>query len=217
MKNILITRSQDNSQELARLLGKKGFRVFFEPLFTVEKISAEEVLQKISAPISAIIITSTNACFALQNSKIGKETKIFTVGPKTAAELRRVGFQNIIVSPRNSAESLLDLVAKESGQILYFRGSVISFDFAQKLKNVRDIIVYRTHEVENFSIDFKKITYDEVMIFSKNSCEIFHNLISRHNLLEYFSESQIICFSQQILEKARELGFKKTGLQKLLP
>lgn len=217
MKNILITRSQDNSQELARLLGKKGFRVFFEPLFTVEKISAEEVLQKISAPISAIIITSANACFALQNSKIGKETKIFTVGPKTAAELRRVGFQNIIVSPRNSAESLLDLVAKESGQILYFRGSVISFDFAQKLKNVRDIIVYRTHEVENFSIDFKKITYDEVMIFSKNSCEIFHNLISRHNLLEYFSESQIICFSQQILEKARELGFKKTGLQKLLP
>lgn len=205
MKSALVTRTKNSSAEIIKFLEDRGFHVFCEPLFTVEKL----VAKKISTPFSAAIITSSNACLTLENSGVSKETKIFTVGEKTAQELKRCGFQNIILSPRNSAESLFDLVAEESGQILYFRGAMISFDFAAKLKNVEEILAYKTHEVANFSTDFKKIPYDQVLIFSKNSCEIFHKLITRHNLLEYFANSQILCLSQQILERAKELGFKK--------
>lgn len=205
MRNILVTRSPSASAEIARLLENQGFYVSCEPLFTVEKLAVE----KISSPISAVIVTSLNACFALENSGISKEIKIFTVGKKTAQELERIGFKNIILSPQNSAESLFDLVKEESGPILYFRGSIISFDFAAKLKNIREILAYKTHEVENFSANFKKISYDEVLIFSKNSLEIFHKLIARHNLLEYFASAQILCLSDQILDSAKKYGFKK--------
>jgi uroporphyrinogen-III synthase len=205
MKNILITRSFIASAEIIRLLESQEFQIFCEPLFTVEKLAVE----KISAPISAIIVTSINACFALDNSGIDRETKIFTTGKKTAQELRRIGFKNIILSPRNSAESLFDLVAQEPGQILYFRGSIISLDFAAKLENVRDILAYKTHEVENFSTDFKKIPYDEVLIFSKNSLKIFYKLIAKYNLLEYFASAQIVCLSEQILDLAKKFRFKK--------
>ncbi len=214
MKNILVTRLEENSIELSNRLRTEGYQVFFEPLFTIEKLPTKKIIEEISRPISAVIITSGNAISALENSKIGKETKIFTVGTKTAKILERIGFQNVVVSPKNSAESLFDFIANEPGQILYLRGSVISFDFAQKLKNVREILTYKTHEVENFSANFAKIYYDEVMIFSKNSCEIFHKLISRHNLLEYFSNSKILCLSPQILEKAKNLGFKNLELSK---
>ncbi len=206
MKNVLITRSPSASAEIAQLLANQEFQIFCEPLFTVEKLAVEKVF----TPISAAIVTSLNACLALENSGISKKTKILTVGKKTAQELERIGFKNIILSPQNSAESLFDLAAQESGQILYFRGSVISFDFAAKLKNVRDILAYKTHEAENFSADFKKISYDEVLIFSKNSLEIFHKLITRHNLLEYFASSQILCLSDQILDCAKKFRFKKT-------
>lgn len=211
MKNVLITRSKSSSDEVLQSFKKDECRFFFEPLFDVKKLPTE----KISEKISAVIITSANACFALENSKIGKETKIFTVGVKTANELKKIGFQNIIISPNNSAASLFNQIAEESGQILYFRGSIISFNFAEKLKNIRDILAYETRAVKNFSADFKKIPYDEVIIFSKNSCEIFRNLISQHNLLEYFSHSQIICPSEQILKKARELGFKQSHFRQI--
>jgi len=213
MKNILITRSQFNPQAIPHDFTKDDYRFFFEPLFTIEKLPIE----KISEKVSAVIITSANACFALEDSKIGKATKIFTVGAKTADRIKKIGFQNVVISPNNSAASLLDFLKKEPGQILYFRGSKISFDFAAKLKNLREIIAYKTHAVENFSADFKKIPYDEVIIFSKNSCEIFCDLISRHNLLEYFSRSQIICPSDEILKKARELGFEKSHFRKIFP
>lgn len=213
MKNLLITRAESSSRQLLRTFDEEDCNFFFEPLFTVEKLPIE----KISDEFSAAIITSANACFALEDSKIGKEIKIFTVGIKTADELKKLGFQNIVISPENSAASLFDLIAKESGKLLYFRGSEISFDFAKKLKNLREIIAYKTHAVENFSADFKKIPYDEVIIFSKNSCEIFCDLISRHNLLEYFSSSQIICPSDEILKKARELGFEKSHFRKIFP
>ncbi|MBM3579512.1 MAG: uroporphyrinogen-III synthase [Alphaproteobacteria bacterium] len=200
MKNILVTRLAPASRANAK--------IFYEPLFTVEQL----VVERISEPISAAIVTSANACFALEESRIAKGTKIFTVGEKTAAKLRRTGFQNIILSPQNSAESLQDLIADEPGLILYFRGSTISFDFAKLFPNIRDVFVYKTHEIKNFSTYFQKIPYDEVLIFSKRSCEIFHQVITRNNLLEYFSNSQILCLSQKILERARELGFKKIGI-----
>lgn len=206
MKNVLITRSAIVSTDVIQSLENGGFNVFCEPLFTVEKLP----VQKISSPISAIIVTSLNACFAL--NEIAKETKIFTVGKKTAQELERLGFQNIILSPRNSAESLFDLIAKETGRVLYLRGSVISFDFAAKLRNVEEILVYKTHEMENFSANFKHIPYDEVLIFSKNSLEIFSNLVTKHNLLEYFAGSRILCLSEQILDFAKKFPFKKLGV-----
>lgn len=205
MKNILITRSPNHCKKLVAKFSAQRFRVFCEPLFEVENIT----LEKITKPTAAVIITSSNAISALLDSALNKTTKIFTVGPNTATKLRKCGFENIVTSPNFSAESLFELVKEETGPILYFRGSIISFDFAAKLKNIHEIIAYKIHELEKFSPDFKKIPYDKVLIFSKNSCEIFNKLIRRHNLLEYFANAQILCPSQQILEKAKELGFNR--------
>jgi uroporphyrinogen-III synthase len=208
MKNILITRDETASAALLARLDAKNYRYFFEPLFSVKNLP----IKKPEIDFSAIIITSANACFALQKIGANKEIKIFTVGKHTAKKLNRAGFNNVVISKNNSAESLLDSLILENGKFLYLRGLAISFDFKKHLKNVFEIIAYETIEIENFSAKFAKISYDEVYIFSQNSCRIFHQIISRNNLLEYFASAQILCLSPQIAEYAKNLGFAKIDI-----
>lgn len=216
MKNVLITRQKERAHDLQKMLEDNGFVTFVEPLFTIERLKIEK---KVFA--KAAIITSSNACSAIANSGLSSDIKIFTVGEKTAKSLQQSGFKNVIISPRNSAESLCDKLAGETGNILYFHGSIISFDFAKKFSNVKNILAYRTRAVENFSPELirfaQKNIFDQVLIFSQNSAEIFFALVSKYNLLEYFSDSQILCLSNKILHKCKSLGFKNVADFKAIP
>lgn len=210
--NILITRPKEQARNLSSFLLAQGFSTFIEPIFSVEKLP----IPKITKAFSSVIISSINACEALESIGFDMHTKIFVVGKKTEKELQDFGFLNIVVSPENSARSLEELVLKEEGEVLYLRGEMVSFDFAKKFKNITEIIVYKIHAKENFSAEFlefaKTNSCDEVLIFSSNSAEIFFNLAIKHNLLEYFSDSQIFCFSEKIQKRIAELGFKKTAI-----
>lgn len=218
MKNILITRPKEQGKEIADLLEWQGFATFIEPLFSVEKTLLK---QKFSKQISAIIITSANACENIINSDFPKNIKIFAVGKKTAQKLIEAGFENIVFPKTNSAIALKNLIAKthkdKTGLILYFHGSIMSLDFAKALEKydlkVQNICAYETHEMKNFSAEFlkfaKKNPCNQVLIFSQNSAKIFFNLAKKHNLLEYFSHSQILCLSDKILRSVKKFGFKK--------
>lgn len=223
MKNILITRAKDRSHDMVRTLESEGFSTFLEPLFTVKNIfiAKEEFLQ-----ISAIIVTSYNACDALIKFDLPKKTKIFVVGDRTAQKISEFGFTNIIISAENSAASLKDLIIKsdldKSGLILYFHGPIISLDFAEELKDfdfrVKKILSYQLEEVSTFSselLDFsKKASFDEVLLFSQNSAKIFLKLAKHHNLLEFFTKSKLLCFSEKILSEVRSLGFANSAIFK---
>ncbi len=216
MTNVLITRSYKNSFELNKTLSADGFKIFCEPLFKVKKLGDV----KFNNNFSAVIISSSNACDAVINSGFSKDIKIFSVGKKTAQNLSLAGFYNISIAPNNSAESLKNMIIKEGNRdakILYLHGSIVTLDFAEELaKNdfkVEKILVYETQENSCFSWELLEKTksdkFDQILIFSKNSARIFFKLATKHNLLEYFLESQILCFSKEILDEAKNLGFKK--------
>lgn len=210
MKTVLITRPKNQSQEIVQLFENEGYKSFIEPLFSVTKIDVRKNFSptKVSQ-ISAIIITSSNACFSLIDCEFPKNIKIFTVGKMTAQKLAKAGFYNII--SKNSAEELKNFIVEnhqdKSKPILYFHGSVISLDFAQELKKsalkVEKILSYQTHEMENFSSEFLEFvgenSFEQILLFSQNSAKIFLKLAKQHNLLEYFAASQIVCLSEKIL------------------
>jgi len=213
MKNILLTRPHKDSCELAELLKKDGFSAFIEPLFSVKKIALNK---KSDSKTSAAIITSANACEAVIDFGFNKNIKIFSVGKKTTQKLFDAGFNNITTSPQNSAKSLKDLIEKEKhDKILYFHGSVITLDFAKELKNVEKILAYETFPTKNFSPEFLKISqeksFDQVLLFSQNSAQTFCKLASKHNLLEYFAASQILCLSEKILCDVKKFGFTNSS------
>jgi len=208
MKRILITRPKNQARELVKFLEEQKIKTFVEPLFVVE----ESEIKKISDEFSAVIITSINACHALLKSGVSKEIKIFTIGKKTAQKIQENGFKNIILSPENSVNSLMDLIKENQGRILYLRGEKISLDLAKEFKNISEIIVYKICENKFFSpqlLEFcQKNSFDEILLFSQNSAEIFYKLAKKHNLLEYFQGCQIVCLSEKILDNVSKFGFK---------
>lgn len=219
MKNILLTRTHEHSHELAELLKKEGFSTFIEPLFSVKKIT---ISQKNNSQIPAVIITSANSCDAVIDFGFDKNVKIFSVGKKTTQKLITAGFTNIVTAPESSAESLKQLIIQttdKSSEILYFHGSIITLDFQSELAQfnlkVQKILAYETLAAENFSPEFLQIsrqkTFDHVLLFSQNSAQIFFKLATRHNLLEYFAASQILCLSEKILTDVKNFGFTNSA------
>jgi uroporphyrinogen-III synthase len=226
MKNILITRQKKRSQKMLQLLEDQGFEVFAEPLFSVKKILPKKAFLK---QPSALIITSSNACGALEKSGISKDVKIFCVGKTTAEKLAALGFEKVVFPKKENALFLKDLIVEtyktKSEPLLYFQGAITSFDFKKELKKfgfeVENILSYETKEKQNFSLKLqnfcKKNNFDQILIFSQNSLRIFLKLAAKHNMLEYFKASQILCLSEKILLEVKKLGFQNSATFNQLP
>lgn len=229
MKNALIARTKNQAQGMANFLQHQGFNTFVEPLFTIEKLAVRKFSAQEINSISAAIITSSNASCALIDSNLPKNMKIFSVGKKSAEKLLKNGFKNISFPDEKCAEALLDLIIKaypnKQKRMLYFHGSLISLDFKKELESlgfkVKKIPSYTTQEIDNFSdnlLNFsQKKFFDFVLIFSSNSAKIFYKLAKKHNLLEYFGSTQILCLSGKILSKLKEFGFKNSATFSEIP
>ncbi|MCE3255132.1 MAG: uroporphyrinogen-III synthase [Rickettsiaceae bacterium] len=188
---ILLTRPVKSSQKIAKILTEKNLSFLIQPLFSIIK---NKNLEPLSQMPQAVLITSSNAVFALKKLGIKKDILILVVGKKTADSIKKTGYKNVVFA-NNSATSLLELakekLSKNSAEILYLSGSIITIDLAQELLqqnySAKRIIVYGTKEVEEFSkesideIGSGNIT--EVWIYSKNSEKIFYKLAEQHNLL----------------------------------
>ncbi|NBV06836.1 MAG: uroporphyrinogen-III synthase [Proteobacteria bacterium] len=233
-QSILITRPKDQAQKIVQHLEKSGFEVFIEPTFLVEKIDPKNSLslKKLSQEkIQAIILTSGNAAevafAATEIFNFDKNIKIFAVGQKTAEIFVSNGFANIKISQRNSAEDLKKLILsdqelsdkKSCELLLYFCGEFITLDFKIELEKqgfrVEKITSYKIIEEKSFSENFlkhtKKSSFDFVLLYSKNSARHFCDLCKKHNLLEYFQASKILCLSDKILSYLHNFGFKNSA------
>lgn len=228
MKNILITRSKIRSKKLKEAYENLGSKVFFEPLFSIKKnISAIDLLKQNTQKITNIIISSANAIYILKELNISKETSIYTVGASTANKIKKLGFKNIFYPKKSSGLELYKFLINNlrPQSIHYFHGEKISFDFKKKLQKKDFIIenfeVYKTREIKKFSKELiffiKDNKFDEILIFSQNSLEIFNKMCKKYNLVEYFNYSNIICLSKKIARNAQKIGFKKTQIFKKNP
>ncbi len=233
-KSVLITRPKDQAQEIVQYLENQGFEVFVEPTFLVQKISLEKLdaLRDLSQKkIQALILTSSNAAdVALKAAEIlglSKEIKIFAVGKKTAQKFLAAGYENVICSAQNSAADLVKIILsdrkilsqKNQEILLYFCGEFVTVDFKAELEKagvtVEKILSYKIVEESNFSENFlakiKKLQFDFVLLYSKNSAQHFCELSQKHNLLEYFRSPRILCLSEKILSVLRNFGFKNSA------
>ena len=223
MKNILITRSKNRSKKLKEALEVFDYKVFIEPLFSIKKIFiSKNLLLENAQEISNILISSTNAIYILKELKISKETPIYAVGSSTANKIKKLGYKNVFYPKKSSGLELYKIIINNlKPQILhYFHGEKISFDFKNKLQKkgfeVKNFEVYKVSEIKNFSKGLKEFIlnnkFDEILIFSQNSLEIFNKICQKYNLIEYFNWASIICLSKKIEKNAQKIGFKKTQI-----
>lgn len=210
MKNIVITRPQEQSKALANHIERQNYKAICEPIFVVENLHFSVKKND----FAALIITSINACDALEKIAPIKEIKIFTIGKKLAQSLQEKGFYNLEIA--ENAKNLAQKIADFEGKILYLRGEKITFDFAEKFNFVSEKIVYKIIANPSFSAGFldfcSQNSIHEVLIFSKNSADIFINLAKKHDLLQYFQQSKFICLSEEIRQFVENQGFTQNEI-----
>lgn len=207
MVKILLTRPKRISENTAKYLSKKNISSLIQPLFSVIKINN---LKLKNVHLQAVLITSSNAIFALKKLSIKTDTLILAVGPKTGTKVKKLGYKNILFA-NNSAASLLDLATKtlinNDNLVLYLCGKIITLDLARKLSDLgfttRKIVTYKTIERRKFSqktIDgIRSGSISEVWLYSKNSEIIFYKLAKQHNLLEYLKQIKILYLGTEII------------------
>jgi uroporphyrinogen-III synthase len=222
MVKILLTRPQKLSQKIAQNLAQKNLPSLTQPLFSVSQI---DNLKPINQKLQAVLITSSSAVFALEKLLVKKNILVLAVGKKTALEVKKLGYKNVLIA-NNSAATLLDLalnkLSNNSGLVVYLSGENITLDLAGKLQehgfDAKRIAVYKTVPSEKFATktidEIKNGTITEIWFYSQNSVRIFYKLAKKHNLLVCLGEIKILCLSQKVAELAKELGFLNIGIIK---
>ncbi len=146
------------------------------------------------------------------------EIVIYAVGAKTAEKVRSLGYKNIYVAS-NSSSSLINLLQKKvnkDNNLLYlcqkYATGNINLNLRKEGYKIKKIIAYKINSINTLSEeilnDIKLSKFDGVTIYSKRTVQIFVRLISKYNLFAACKNMQFLCFSDEICEYCRELGFR---------
>jgi len=211
----LITKDQQRSLDLARMLESNGHKTHFAPLFDIEYLEVNIE----SFDFGAVIITSSNAIKSLTDLNLNKDIEIFSVGTITGLDLRRAGFNNIKTAPDQDASSLRELIKSDYNKeqkILYICAEQVTMDFQEELAQlnieVEKHVSYRITPKERLDNNLGESKLDYILVFSSRSARILLELVRQDSKLkEKFKLAKILCLSNKIAGEFRNSDFKKIG------
>ncbi|RUM49670.1 MAG: uroporphyrinogen-III synthase [Hydrogenothermus sp.] len=169
MKNLVITREEPIEEHIKLLANEKGVNIFHLPLIKTKSL---EINVEIPSNYDFLIITSKKTLKYFKNLEIlDKNKPVLTTGDKTKKFLKSLGFTNIIIPKKQSAEGIKEYIYNnnlQSKKFLFLRakkGKKID------LPNITVIPVYET--ITNFPDNKKEflklINKDTYILFSSPS------------------------------------------------
>lgn len=143
---LLVTRPLEDSGPLAEKLEALGHETVVVPLLAI-KPRDEIVIPE--QPYQALCVSSANGLLARADLSAYKHNLFFAIGPQSALEARKMGFDHVHDKGGN-VEGLVRTIAKhakpENGPLLYLSGAETTGDLEGKLKaqgfSVVRVIVY---------------------------------------------------------------------------
>jgi uroporphyrinogen-III synthase len=214
--SILITRPKKQAQYIAKAIKNSGGEYVVDSI--IEIIVNNKIPDLNLDIFSHFVITSANCIPYIAKLKLDKNKIFFTVGDKSAQEIAKLGFKNII-NAKNSAILLRNLMIKKldknHNKVLYFRGDVISYDLEEFFKNkgfnFSSITAYKTLESSNLQKNtIEKIKNGEIkkiLIYSLRSAKIFYKLVKKHQILNITINIEISCISNKVADFFIKKGF----------
>jgi putative DNA primase/helicase len=202
--------------------GKSCFLNLLKKFVGIDNITSTELDTLLTSRFEITKLHKKLVC-TMGETDFSEMTKTSIIKRLTGGDL--IGFEYKNKTPfddNNYAKILIatnNLPATNDKSIGFYRRWLI-VDFKNKLKKkgfeIKDFEVYKTCEIKKFTkalISFNKNNkFEEILIFSQNSLEIFNRMTKKHNLVEYFNYSNIICLSKKIAKNAQKIGFKKTQI-----
>jgi uroporphyrinogen-III synthase len=217
LKQILITKTADDSTDISEAVRKAGFEPLWEPMLEIEYI--EEGWPDLRPDVPLIFTSSHSVqAFALYNE--GRAHPVYTVGRNTADTARSQGFADIRVAAATAedlAELLSRLPEKDLISAIYIRAEDVSRDLRQILiKNgvgIAEFTGYRANPVENLSLNLLKSLDNReiyaVMFFSNRGAQVFAELSEQYDRTSRLKPIKALCISDSVLKSVSVLPFQQ--------
>jgi len=221
--HILITRSRDDAEPLARLLDGLGISSLTGPLLEIVFLSGPQIDLD---GVQALLMTSANGVRAYARRSDNRALPLFAVGNATAREATVLGFTEIHSAAGDVdalAERVTAIVDPDGGALLHAAGSKVAGDLAGVLTvagyEYRRDVLYEAKKATTLGTEtiaaLKSGSLDGVLFYSPRTAEAFSGLVKQAGLEEMTSSLTAFCLSPAVGERASELVWKKIEIAPL--
>jgi uroporphyrinogen-III synthase len=174
---LLVTRPVDDAQPLAEKLEGLGHEAVILPLLHIEPRDGVVLPE---GPFQALCVSSANGLAAKADLSPYHHAPFFAIGPQSAIEARRQGFDHVHDKGGN-VEGLVRVMCKslkpENGPILYLSGSETTGDLEGKLKaqgfTVSRVIVYDAAPCDLPGLAEQLEGVDGVLLYSPRTTKLW--------------------------------------------
>jgi uroporphyrinogen-III synthase len=214
---LLVIRPQPHAAHTALALRARGHEPIVAPLIAIEALADADLG---AGPWTAFLLTSVNALSGLTHRDDLRHVPVFTVGERTAQEIREFGFA-AVTSADGNVNDLVDLVAarlKPPARLLYLAGEDRSGDLAADLRAkgfaVETIVVYRAVAAAGLPREAAEAVTQTVgdvgvLHFSRRSAEAYINAARNDGILVSALEPAHFCLSARVAEPLAQAGAAK--------
>jgi uroporphyrinogen-III synthase len=212
---LLLTRPSDDSALLAEKLSKHDLSSLVEPMLDI-------VYPSVNTPdlngVQGILVTSANGIRALARICPQRDLGIWAVGPASAAEARRLGYDHVHHGDGDVA-ALAALVREHlvpaGGALLHVAGTRLAGDLAGMLGDAgyeyRRAVLYEAQTATELSAtaqgEIKSGLVSGAVFFSPRTAETFTRLIVSAGLSDACAQMTAFCLSAAVAEKVSRLGW----------
>lgn len=214
---IVVTRPEPDALKLAARIEALDHETTIAPLMAVDFDDADIVDL---SEAQALIATSKNGLRGLKAQgahRIASKLPLFTVGPGTANEGRRLGFELILAGKGGARDLVPEIVANvdpHAGMLVHLAGDMLAFDLASELEmhgfRVAQPVVYRMQPAMALPDDLvEQIRTGEaeaVLLLSPRTADIWVRLIGRHALAPMARRMLHLCLSPAVARRLAPLG-----------
>jgi uroporphyrinogen-III synthase len=185
---VLITRPLEDGEETARQLESRGHQALVAPLLNLRFLEGPQIALD---GVQAILATSANGVRALARRSLRRDIAIFAVGPQTAGEALKLGFQSVKSADGDAAA--LALAARSwaepgKGALLHVAGEGNNGRLANALSafTVRQEILYVVEAVDKMpdaaASALREGRLDAALFYSPRSAAVFAGCVGREGL-----------------------------------
>jgi uroporphyrinogen-III synthase len=212
---LLVTRPIEDATALAEKLEGMGHEAVIVPLLEIVP-RGDVILPDIN--FQAVCVSSANGLHAKADLSRFHHIPFFAIGPQSALEARRQGFDHVHDKGGN-VEGLVQVICKnlkpENGPILYLSGSETTGDLEGKLKahgfNVSRVIVYdaQPRALADLAVLIEGV--DGVLLYSPRTTKLWVSQVRTHQQDEAVKKLEHFCLSANVAANLPQAWTKRVS------